>query len=533
MKRRRATAFAWVFVLVLVVAAGTGSASVGARFEDRPAPHDEARLRGLCSRRFASCGAAGGHERGRRQPLALELAAVGRPRPRPLLPQRLLPADGVARRHADDRDRRRLRRPEHRVRPRGVRPAVRPAAVHHRQRLLPEGRPDGGTQLPGRGPAGISRSRSTSRSRTRSARTARSCSSRPPRTRLANLGTAVNRRRRDGRERRLQLLRRGRVLGRDDPRERLLQASRRGDHRLPPATAATASSSRAASQYVTAVGGTTLSLNAGQELQERGRLERQRLGLLAVRAEARLADGRGAARSARSRTSPRTPTRTAARRSSTPSAPGNGQGAWYQVGGTSLAAPLIGAVYALTGNTNSRLRLHAVRPARAPERRPLRQQRHLHAGVLCTGRPRVRRADGPRAPRTGARCLRRQASPAPEDDFALSVSPASRTVTQGSPAGLSGHDHARERLRRARSRLGTTGLPNGASGASFSPNPATSGSTLTVTTTAEPGSGGTYPFTITGTSGSLRPLGVGDAGRPGRGGDARLRARGSRRRAGR
>jgi subtilase family serine protease len=33
--------------------------------------------------------------------------------------------------------------------------------------------------------------------------------------------------------------------------------------------------------------------------------------------------------------------------------PPGGAGAWYQVGGTSLSAPLIGAVFALAGNTSS------------------------------------------------------------------------------------------------------------------------------------------------------------------------------------
>ena len=46
----------------------------------------------------------------------------------------------------------------------------------------------------------------------------------------------------------------------------------------------------AASQYVTAVGGTTLQPQRGQHLEERDGLERRRLGLLGLRAEAVLAD---------------------------------------------------------------------------------------------------------------------------------------------------------------------------------------------------------------------------------------------------
>jgi uncharacterized membrane protein len=85
-------------------------------------------------------------------------------------------------------------------------------------------------------------------------------------------------------------------------------------------------------------------------------------------------------------------------------------------------------------------------------------------------------------------------------DFSLAVSPASRTVSQGSSttytvtitpiAGFAGQVT-----------FGVTGAPSGANG-TFNPNPATSSSTLTVTTsTTTPA--GTYTLTITGTSGSL------------------------------
>ncbi len=85
-------------------------------------------------------------------------------------------------------------------------------------------------------------------------------------------------------------------------------------------------------------------------------------------------------------------------------------------------------------------------------------------------------------------------------DFALSASPASQTVLQGgstnyntviSPiSGFSGQVT-----------LSVTGLPSGAGG-TFAPNPATSSSTLTVTTGAATPLG-TYTLTITGVSGTL------------------------------
>ena len=92
------------------------------------------------------------------------------------------------------------------------------------------------------------------------------------------------------------------------------------------------------------------------------------------------------------------------------------------------------------------------------------------------------------------------AAPSPSPDFAIVGSPASRTVVQGSPTtygvaitptgGFAGAVM-----------LSASGLPAGATG-SFDINPATSSSTLTVTTGASTPAG-TYPLTITGVSGTL------------------------------
>ncbi len=87
---------------------------------------------------------------------------------------------------------------------------------------------------------------------------------------------------------------------------------------------------------------------------------------------------------------------------------------------------------------------------------------------------------------------------APTPDFSLSATPSSRTVTPGqgtsytvtiTPSG--GFS--------ASVTLGVAGLPAGATG-TFSPNPATSTSALSVTTSASTPAG-TYPLTITGTGG--------------------------------
>ena len=91
------------------------------------------------------------------------------------------------------------------------------------------------------------------------------------------------------------------------------------------------------------------------------------------------------------------------------------------------------------------------------------------------------------------------ASP-PAPDFSLSISPASRSVVRGRAAGytmtVSPHNGFTGSVA-----LTATGLPAGAT-ASFSPNPATTSSTLTVQTTRSTPIGG-YTLTITGTSGSL------------------------------
>ena len=92
----------------------------------------------------------------------------------------------------DGRDRRRLRRPERRGRPRHLPLPVRPAGLHHGQRLLPQGRPDRRHELSAPDSGWAEEIRSTWTWSRRSARTATSCWSRRPRLNTADLGTAVN-----------------------------------------------------------------------------------------------------------------------------------------------------------------------------------------------------------------------------------------------------------------------------------------------------------------------------------------------------
>ena len=101
---------------------------------------------------------------------------------------------------------------------------------------------------------------------------------------------------------------------------------------------------------MTAVGGTTLNLDSASNRVGRDRVERRRQRLLRVRGEAVLAARHGCA-AARSPTSRRTPTRH--RRGDLRLDVLPGQKGWFRVGGTSLSAPLIAAVYALAGNGSS------------------------------------------------------------------------------------------------------------------------------------------------------------------------------------
>jgi hypothetical protein len=85
-------------------------------------------------------------------------------------------------------------------------------------------------------------------------------------------------------------------------------------------------------------------------------------------------------------------------------------------------------------------------------------------------------------------------------DFALTATPASQTVTQGGSATYTATVTPSGGFTGSVT-LSASGLPTGAS-ASFSPNPTSGNSTLTVTTSATTPTG-TYPLTISGASGTL------------------------------
>jgi len=92
------------------------------------------------------------------------------------------------------------------------------------------------------------------------------------------------------------------------------------------------------------------------------------------------------------------------------------------------------------------------------------------------------------------------ASPPPTPDFSLSATPASQSVVQGAGTTYTVTVTPTNGFNSSVS-LRVSGLPVGAT-ATFSPNPFTSTSTLSVATTVSTPVG-SYPLTITGTSGSL------------------------------
>jgi hypothetical protein len=90
--------------------------------------------------------------------------------------------------------------------------------------------------------------------------------------------------------------------------------------------------------------------------------------------------------------------------------------------------------------------------------------------------------------------------PTPMPDYSLSISPSSRSVPRA--GGIVNYD-VTIAPRNGFSQpvtLTATGLPPGVTG-NFSPNPATTSSTLNVTVSSST-SPGTYPFTVTGSGGS-------------------------------
>jgi hypothetical protein len=183
------------------------------------------------------------------------------------------------------------------------------------------------------------------------------------------------------------------------------------------------------------------------------------------------------------------------------SVPYSGQSGWFQVGGTSLASPIIASTYALAGANGSNVSGGSIPYAHAGSS-------GLHdvtsgsngscsPSYLCTA---GQGFDGPTGLGTPNGTTAFSAAPPapPAPDFSLTASAQSGTVV----GGTGGSASYTVTVTNAGSfagpvTLGTSGLP-GAATAAFSPNPASTASTLSVTVPSTVGTG-SYSFQITGT----------------------------------
>jgi len=177
-----------------------------------------------------------------------------------------------------------------------------------------------------------------------------------------------------------------------------------------------------------------------------------------------------------------------------------GSGGWTVFGGTSVASPIIGAMYALANSATA---------GTYPNSYPYANTSALwdvttgstascSPAYLCTG---TAGYDGPTGLGTPNGAAAFGPSAAPANDFSMSVSPSSATVTAGS--GTSATVSTTTTSGSAQSvSLSASGLPSGAT-ASFSPASVTSGSASTMTiSTSSTTPAGTYTVTITGTGSS-------------------------------
>ena len=247
----------------------------------------------------------------------------------------------------------------------------------------------------------------------------------------------------------------------------------------------------AASRYVTAVGGTSLTVNGSNQWVSETAWSGAGSGCSAYETKPAWQTDSGCARRTVADVSAVADPNTGA--SVYDSVTYQGQSGWFQVGGTSLAAPLIAAVYALTGTTGSAnygstpyshtSSLHDVTSG---------SNGSCGSSYLCTAKSGF---DGPTGLGTpngiGGFTV---AAPAP--DFTIGVSPSTKTVTQGTSAGYTVSIGAQNGFS-GQVTLSATGVP-----ATFSTNPVSTSGSSTMTVATGSLSPGSYPITITGQSGS-------------------------------
>jgi subtilase family serine protease len=250
----------------------------------------------------------------------------------------------------------------------------------------------------------------------------------------------------------------------------------------------------AASPYVTAVGGTTLNLGSGNTYGTETVWSGSGSGCSKYESKpAWQSDGGCSKRTVADVAADADPNSGAGVYDSVPY---NGQSGWFQVGGTSLSAPLIAAVYALTGTASS------ANYGATPYGNPA----GLHdvtsgsngrcGNYLCNAGTGYDGPTGLGTPKMLGAFTAGASSPPP--DFSLAATPSSRTVTQSAgttyTVTLNTSNGFSDPVN-----LSASGLPSGTT-ASFSP-PSISGNAAASTMSVNVGAAttpGTYIATITG-----------------------------------
>jgi subtilase family serine protease len=247
----------------------------------------------------------------------------------------------------------------------------------------------------------------------------------------------------------------------------------------------------AASRYVTAVGGTSLSVDGSNHWVSETAWSGAGSGCSAYEPKPTWQTDSGCARRTVADVSADADPNTGA--SVYDSVTYSGQSGWFQVGGTSLAAPLIASVYALTGTT-ANANYGSTPYSHGPSLHDVTSGSNgsCSGSYLCTA---TSGFDGPTGLGT-PNGIAPFTVGAPASDFTVGVSPSTQTVTKGTTAAYTVSVGALNGF------SGSVTLSATGGAATFSPNPiATSGSsTMTVATSSL--TPGTYPLTITGTSGS-------------------------------
>ncbi len=249
----------------------------------------------------------------------------------------------------------------------------------------------------------------------------------------------------------------------------------------------------AASPYVVAVGGTTLTLNGDNSYLSEAAWADGGSGCSTVEAKPAWQSGFGCSKRTVVDVSADADPNTGAAIYDT-----FGYSGWYRVGGTSLSAPLIAAVYALSGNTNTPAAPYANPGALHDVTSGSNSAAGCTPSYLCTAGTGY---DGP----TGLGTPNGVAAftvAAPTPDFTLAATPASRSVTQGQGTSYSVTMTPNSAFGSNSVNVAVTGAPSGVLVSGCTTLTTSSPCTMTVTTGSD-SPAGSYPLTLTGTGTGL------------------------------